>query len=53
MMTATHHTIGKLSSRKTLQKVKEDTNILFKWISNNYMVANPDKCYLQMSSTSA
>ena len=34
-----------------MQKVEEASNILFKWFSNNYMVANADKCHL-LTSTS-
>ena len=37
--------------KKSLQKVEEASNILFKWFSNNYMVANADKCHL-LTSTS-
>ena len=36
---------------KTLQKVEKASNTLFKWFSNNYMVANADKCHL-LTSTS-
>ena len=36
---------------KTLQKVEKASNTLFKWFSNNYMVANADKCHL-LASTS-
>ena len=37
--------------KKTFQKVEEASNSLFKWVSNNYMVANADKCHL-LTSTS-
>ena len=37
--------------KKTLQEVEEASNTLFKWFSNNYMVANADKCHL-LTSTS-
>ena len=37
------------SSLKTLQKVEEASNILFKWFSKHYMVANADKCHLLTS----
>ena len=46
----THHTQWKLSL-KTLQKVEGASNILFKWFSNNHMVANADNCHL-LASTS-
>ena len=36
---------------KTLQKVEKPSNNLFKWFSNNYMVANADKGHL-LTSTS-
>ena len=36
---------------KTLQKVEKASNTLFKWFSDNYMVANADKCHL-LTSTS-
>ena len=36
---------------KNLQKVEKASNTLFKWFSNNYMVANADKCHL-LTSTS-
>ena len=36
---------------KTLEKVEKASNTLFKWFSNNYMVANADKCHL-LTSTS-
>ena len=36
---------------KTLPKVEKASNTLFKWFSNNYMVANADKCHL-LTSTS-
>ena len=38
---------------KTLKKVEKASNTLkwFKWFSNNYMVANADKCHL-LTSTS-
>ena len=36
---------------KTLQKVEKVSNTLFKWFSNNYGVANADKCHL-LTSTS-
>ena len=36
--------------RKILQKV-EDSNILFKWFSNNYVVENVDKCHLLKSTS--
>ena len=37
--------------KKTLKKVEEASNALLKWFSNNYMVANADKCHL-ITSTS-
>ena len=39
-----------ISLKKTLEKVEEASNILFKWFSNNYMVANADKCHLLAST---
>ena len=37
--------------KKTLQKVEEASKALFKWFSNNYMIANADKCRLQTSTS--
>ena len=37
--------------KKTLQKAEEASNILPKWFSNNYMVANADKCHLLTSAS--
>ena len=34
-----------------MQKVEKVSNTLFKWFSNNYGVANADKCHL-LTSTS-
>ena len=36
---------------KTLQKVEKASNTLFQWFSNNYMVANADKCLLPTSTS--
>ena len=36
---------------KTLQKVEKASNTLFQWFSNNYMVANADKCLFPTSTS--
>ena len=51
MLITTHHTQQEIVSKKTLKKVEEASNALLKWFSNNYMVANADKCHL-ITSTS-
>ena len=35
--------------KKTLEKVEEASNMLFKLLPNNYMVANRNKCHLPKS----
>ena len=47
----TNHTQREPVLEKTLQKVEKASNTLFKWFSNNYMIANADKCHL-LTSTS-
>ena len=47
----THHTQRETVLKKTLQKVEEASNILFKWFSGNHMVANADRCH-SLTSTS-
>ena len=44
------HICISITFKKTLQKVEEASNILFKWFSNNYMVTNADKCHLLTST---
>ena len=34
-----------------INKLEEDSNILIKWINNNYMKANPDKFHILLSDT--
>ena len=48
---AAHHTQRKSVLKKALQKVEKASNTPFKWLSNNYMVANADKCHLLISTS--
>ena len=40
------------SAKKVIDKLEIVAKRLFKWFSDNQMKANPDKCYLLISSTS-
>ena len=40
------------SAEKVIDKLEIEAKSLFKWFSDNQMKANPDKCYLLISSTS-
>ena len=47
----TPYTTGE-SAKKVIDKLEIVAKRLFKWFSDNQMKANPDKCYLLISSTS-
>ena len=49
MLTTTHDNTSNFNLEEVMQKLELTTKNLFKWLKNNHMKANVDKCHLPVT----